>query len=137
MTIKVAAMCSYLTSIEVGWRPVDYAASNLVKAVKGKEISGTYSEIPLKTGIVKLRPDNAHKAMAWCAPWFVETLKREVPAGRVVLVPIPNKVAVNGYAGDYTTLRLAKLVAERAGKRVVVDDVLRWTKELAPAHEGG
>ena len=136
MTIKAAAFCSYLISVDRGWRSSDYAAANVVKALKGKALIGHFSDIPVNGTKVRLTEANREQVVGWVGAWALTTLEREQPNGRIALVPIPSSDAVVGFSGAFPSQRMANDLASRSN-RVLVADVLRWKRALPPAHQGG
>lgn len=136
MTIKAVAFCSYLISVDRGWRSSDYAAANVVKALKGKALIGQFSNIPVNGKIVRLTEANRQQVLGWFGAWASTTLKREQPSGQIALVPIPSSDAVVGFTGTFASQRMANDLASR-DNRLFVADALRWKRALPAAHQGG
>jgi hypothetical protein len=59
--LKALSFCPYLTSVDVTWRPQDYNAYKMVKAIKGEEFKGYFDVTVAKKKTLRFDNGNAAK----------------------------------------------------------------------------
>jgi hypothetical protein len=137
MTLWVHAFCGYpsYSGTGAGWKPDDYDALTVVRAVKGQDLKKGYAKIKSLTGAVvtvdAARRGNA-KALfgAWAAARLV---KLGVQAGWLIPIPSSDCLALDT---DRKGMELARAVEVRAAG-MKAESALCWTEQLTKAAEGG
>lgn len=137
MSLKVISFCTYRTSKGAGWKNRDWAASKLVKAIKGKPVNG-YADIPVGAeGFRRLDATNVARAPAIFALIAGQRVKWN-EAGPIAFVPIPDSDCAMGAPTAPRTLGLAKALAESSltGDSIATD-ILRWDQPMPSSHQAG
>lgn len=135
MSIRVVTYAQYLSNVAVQWRAEDYAASKLIKAVKGENING-YAWIPAGNTTRRLDNGNASEAIGWCADRMANTLQALLGNGSITLVPIPCSNSLKGSPIKGPPWHLARALANRLGKSTGLVNLLQWTSYLGSARSG-
>jgi hypothetical protein len=135
--LKVYSRAQYLTAQVAKMRPVDYDATLLVHAVKGKQISGKqYTTVKIGNSYVAIRDGNKDRAIEWFAEWAAPIVRAQSSAMKV-LIPIPNRSAFLKSGTTPRTALIANAIRKAVGTNdAVVADILRWTKELPKSTNG-
>jgi hypothetical protein len=134
-SLKLISICAYLTDVSVKWRPEDYRAHKMVKAIKGKPINGrfssqvsgqwrTYNQVNVNEFV-----DRVPRALATNIRRHYDEL--------ATIVPIPNSHVVSAETEDFKTLEFAKRIAEHSGGKFTVVPALVFDKVQKKSHEGG
>ncbi len=117
-------------------RPEDYwDARNYVWAVKTGEYKHKFlvhrpgKKVPMTAANIGL-------ARKWFGDFIDYCLKEEEAPDDVLLVPIPSKDALSA-ARTYRSLTMLQEAMRGKKYERRVSDALRWTEQLAKAHEGG
>jgi hypothetical protein len=136
----VQSYCHYLTRIDSDWTDRDYAASNVVKAVKGKPLHGSYSWVPFKGWRIKLQESSRGDLVIQLGLWGASVIDSHYPERNdFVLVPIPTHAAVVRAKNvpEYGSLRFARAIVRHLEGRAVVAEVIKWRRLVSPSHQGG
>lgn len=132
---------SYLVYVNAKYRqPPDGACAQFVSALKGhKEIRGSIT-IKSLGAIHQLVSANQLESFGFFARWAHACIDMYVSTPHVTLVPIPSKKNISGSPKGlhYSTAALmASHLAVSLGRAASIADVIRWTKELKSAKDGG
>jgi hypothetical protein len=123
----------YRTSVDTPWVNSDYAARNIVKAIKKEPFEG-YVELSVGGKVRRFDKDNRQELVRVICSDIAGMLKREC-ANPVTIVPVPNREGLIGFDGGYQTLRLAELIAKKIGGSAT--DAIRWKEERPKRHKAG
>jgi hypothetical protein len=134
MPLRTISLFTYRTKGR-GWTAAQLGVLGFVQALKKRDLEGT-ARVLVKAGEAerRLAARNATDAFDWFAEMVVPLLREELATTRVVLVPVPDCGCTEDVIESRTSA-LALAVARRAGS-VVVADVLRWRRRMAPARSG-
>ena len=115
------------------WTDAELGVLRFVRAIKARPVGGS-SPIVVRGALCHISKDTAGKALGWFAEMAVDMLEHYLETTRVVLVPIPDAdCTLSGMASR--TARLSEAVAQRC--EAASHDLLRWTKKMSPASQGG
>ena len=118
-------------------RDEDYRATDLIRSIKGEPPIG-WGRVPVIGGYEALNKTTSKDAPKWFGEWGAACLAQLMPAGSLVLVPIPNsRVVVGGDDSGFKTLGLANEIASAIGSRATVSPMLRFQVAMRSAHDGG
>jgi len=133
--LKLITLCSYLTDVSEGWRPDDYHASKMVKALKGDPINGYFY---LEIGNQKRRftQANIDEFLARIPRALWKMIQRKID-GQASLVPIPNSHVTDVSDDNFKTLDLATDVARHSCGQLTVVPALVFEKPQTKSREGG
>jgi predicted amidophosphoribosyltransferase len=135
--MKVVCRAQYLSEAVPNMRGVDYDATFLVHAVKGRPLKlNQYCKVTI--GGVRRRITEANKdvAIAWFCEWAVPIVNA-ISSGPKVLVPVPSHDALEHSPGDFRTAQIAQSLAAACGGNVKAAPVLRLREEMVPSSAGG
>lgn len=136
--MKVHFICGYYSDLahKKKRRPEDYwDARNYVWAVKTGEYKHKFL-VHRPVGKVQMTAANIGLARKWFGDFIDYCLKQEDAPEDVLLVPIPSKDALSA-ARTYRSLEMLREAMRGKKYERQVSDALRWTEQLAKAHEGG
>ena len=117
-------------------RREDFAATAIVKAVKGIPLENTYGDIPIAGRIVRIEDDNRDDALDWFAKWARAHVDRFGNQNKI-LVPIPGSQVTESHDPDFRTSEIAESIRQRCGTKVEVSTCLRFKKPMLSSRSGG
>src|SRR5262249_23953737 len=118
------------------WRDKDYAARNIVRAVKGEAFEG-YSNINMGGKNHRLTQSTAEEFVKNLTQGMGRKLSKTLGAERKIsIVPIPNSGAVASSKAACRIDNLAKEVAAGFGANAIVEPLIRWKAARSPQHKG-
>ncbi|MGY4399318.1 hypothetical protein [Bradyrhizobium sp. USDA 3315] len=133
--LKLISVCAYLTDTDVKWRPEDYRASKMVKAIKGDPIKGYFSS---QVGGKWRKYDQK------TVQQFVARVPRALSANilrhyetAATIVPIPNSHVMAPDTAGFKTLELANKIAEHSNGLFKVEPALVFKEVQQKSREGG
>lgn len=133
--LKLISICAYLTDIDRKWRPEDFRALKMVKAVKGEPINGYFSS---RVGGVWRKYDQKNVSE------FTNRVSRALATnilrhcdGPTTIVPIPNSHVVATTTLGFKTLKLANAIAEHGRGQLKISPALVFAAPQKKSHEGG
>jgi hypothetical protein len=135
-TIPVLLACRYLTEVEgLTWRDKDYAARNIVRAVKEQPFKG-YSDIKMGAKIYRLMQSTGEDFVMCLTRAMGRKLSATLGAEqKISIVPIPNSAAVASSTAACRIDNLANYVAAGFGANAIVEPVIRWKAARNPQHK--
>jgi len=125
--------CYHLTETGCTWRPVDYDARIVVKALKQEPFNG-YLEAKIAGVRRRFDSDSAEKLIQLIMPLIGERLRKEID-GPISIVPVPNSGMAVGHEGPFRTVELAQLVAGGYGAEANVRRAVWWDEPRNKAHQ--
>jgi len=135
MTLWVHPCAAYLATTDVKWRSVDYAARNLIKAIKQEPFRG-YSDIKSVDGVTRrIQAGQQPQAIRTVAMWS-EARLGELKLGPIALVPVPSSQHTK-FGQDTNPTRLAMGIGATTGAQGKLVSCLRFKDAKPPAHQGG
>lgn len=135
MPLKVVCFCSYFAARHTAWRGEDWNSYKFIQALKGRTLNG-YAHVPVNGLLRRLSNQNLNSAIDWFAQFAAGQLDSLAIEEPFALIPIPNSNCTSS-ASRPTTLKLARAIQARLGKRVQVIDCLRWKRNLGSASKEG
>jgi hypothetical protein len=134
-TLKLVSICAYLTDTSVPWRPDDWTAMKMVKALKGEPING-YFDYKVGGRVRRFDQANIGEFLDRVPRAMAKLIKRHVdrPA---TLVPIPNSPVTTVNAPEFRTLQLARNIAAASGGSLRAIPALVFREPQVPSHQGG
>lgn len=136
--MKVHFICGYYSDLahKKTKRPEDYwDARNYVWAVKTGEYKHKFL-VHRPSGRVRMTGANITLARKWFGDFITYCLKQEEYPNDVCLVPVPSKDALP-VAVTYRSLDMVRDAMKGQKQAYQILDAVRWTEQLAKAHEGG
>jgi hypothetical protein len=134
--LKLITLCSYLTAKDPpAWRQSDYAASKIVKALKGDTING-YFDMIIGGQTVRFDRLNVGDFLKRVPVALAKVLVREID-GPATLVPIPNSQVTAPNADGFRTHHLANLVAAESGGKLTAVPALVFKEPQQKSRTGG
>jgi hypothetical protein len=140
--MKVAYICGYYSDLAEAItgkpRPRDppfWEAFMFCWAVKSGRFHKNFY-IERKSGRLHITRDNFHLVRPTFGAWAARILPAWFSKDPVLLVPVPNKSAVQD-AVSYPSLEMAQQAFKGTTYADSIRDALRWSEELVRAHEGG
>jgi hypothetical protein len=133
--LKVISICSYLTDVDIAWRPEDHTALKMVKAVKGDDFKGYFE---LTVGGIRKRLSNSNiKEFIELVPGARQrALKKEVST-KAVIVPIPNSHVTDPEQEYFRTFELARALAKISDSLFEAVPALVFREPQEKSREGG
>src|SRR5262249_45163273 len=121
--------------VGVGWRPEDYRALKMVKAIKGQPINGHFhSQVGGKWR--KYNQSNVHEFVARAPRGLAASIRRH-HSGPATIVPIPNSHVIAPDTPGFRTLELANEIAKHSNGVLKVTPALVFKVPQKKSHEGG
>jgi hypothetical protein len=133
--LKLITLCSYLTDVTEEWRDSDYAASKMVKALKGDPIRG-YFDLTVGGQTRRYRQANIDEFLARIPRALSRNILRKIE-GPASLIPIPNSHVTDVGDKNFKTLDLARNVARFSAGQLTVVPALVFREPQIKSREGG
>ena len=133
--LKVVSLCSYLTETSIHWRPEDYSALKMVKALKGDELNGYFDAIVSGTR-KQFNSANIDEFVKLIPKAMCKTILAEIN-GNATIVPIPNSGITDPRQQGFKTLGLAEDIARHSGGRLTAIPALVFKKQQQKSRDGG
>ncbi len=130
--LSVVSVCPYLTDTDVKWRPSDYSANKMVKALKGQSFNG-YFQVRIDGKWVSVTNENAERFRPVVHGILAKELCKRVE-GSATLVPIPNSHVIAPDSADFRTRALAEGIAEASEGLLNCSVALVFGEALAKTH---
>lgn len=134
MSLHVICLCTYRTSNPRLWRDRDFAACKLIRALKGRAVSG-WADVPIgPRDWVRLD----RESVASAADIFGRIAAGVIawPPSPAFLVPIPNSCTLVNSSPPKTKTLADALAKHAPNARLTVADVLRWHEPVPVSHQG-
>jgi hypothetical protein len=133
--LKLITLCSYLTTTDVKWRPADYDASKMVKALKGDPINRHFFHT-VRGVRRRFDQSNIEEFLARIPIALAKHIGRHVD-GPATVVPIPNSTVTTPAAEGFKTLALARAVAKHSKGQLTAMPALVFDKPQEKSRAGG
>lgn len=134
-TLKTFTVCQYLTDTATEWRPEDWTAYKMVKALKGDDVKGYFD---VKIGGSNYRFDNSNKdKFVELIPSALAKIVNDEFSYDVAIVPIPNSTVTDISSNDFKTLNLAIHTCAKAKGNHSPEPLLVFREPQIPSRKGG
>ena len=133
--LRVVTLCRYLTEIDCAWRPGDYTAMKIVKAVKGEPING-YFELRINGRLRTFDQDNIDQFKALLPSRLRKAILDRI-TGKATLIPIPHSHITRPDDPSFRMLQVAEEIARGSEGRLEVVPALVFRTKQVPSHRGG
>jgi hypothetical protein len=128
MAVTLISFVACPTKSLTTWRPEDYAAYKLTRALAGRRVAGSAWVPDTRQPLLRLSNASEDAALCWFMDRAIPYVQKVVTGDRrPVLVPVPGANRIVG-APPSRGRALAQELSARTGFRVL--DVLRWRQKM-------
>jgi hypothetical protein len=133
--LQVVCFSTYLTTVVLGWRPLDHDAHKFIAAIKDRDING-FAHVRVRNHWLRFDNANRQDVVGWFGVMVGDYFEAARLPRRVALVPLPGSKCDVTFNGQVRTATIAHACAATLTD-ATVHDVLRWQTPMSSAHEEG